>query len=319
MRPVFILFLALAILLSIACGGEQTVPTTSAPSEPTAIPVPDEPAATEEPTAQPTPTPTPEPTPTATPVPEPTATPEPTPTPQPTQTPIPTATSTPEPTSTPLPTVTPTHTATPRPTLTPTPRPTRIPWPTLTPGLPVLSMDELPQLDPAEIEKLIFEIQNAVRETEGVGVLIWDEDIAKIARRHSGDMADLGVLEHRPFGLSATDRALLSGYDCEILTDQGTIVVGFGENISRNSVVKHWFRPTAGAGPWYADDYSDEQGMAEDMVQGWLTSTKGHREILLSPDYRRAGVGVVIVDEVTSIKRGPHPRVYATVDFSRCG
>ena len=131
-------------------------------------------------------------------------------------------------------------------------------------------------------------------------------------------MADLGVLEHRPFGLSATDRALLSGYDCEVLTDRGTIVVGFGENIARTSVVNRWFRPTAGVGPWYAHDYFDEEGLAEDLVQGWLTSTKGHPDRLLSPDYRGVGVGVVIVDEVTSIKRGPHPRAYVTVDFSRC-
>ena len=58
--------------------------------------------------------------------------------------------------------------------------------------------------------------------------------------------------------------------------------------------------------------------MAKDLVRSWLTSTKGHREKLLSLDYRRVGVGVAIVDEVTSIKRGPHPRAYATVNFSKC-
>ena len=193
MRLALSLITSLAILCTtMACAGEQPATPTETP-EPT-------------PQAMATPTPTP------------------TPTPQPTTTPLPTARAVPAATATPAPTATPTL----RPIVTPTSRPRRIPRPTPTPGLPVLSMDELPQLDPAEIVQFIFEIQNAVRETEGVHVLIWDEDIAKIARRHSGNMADLGVLVDRPFGLSSTDRALLSGYDCEVLTDRGTIVVGFG-------------------------------------------------------------------------------------------
>jgi len=82
--------------------------------EPTAIPTPTAPPATES-----SPTPPPTPTPTPTPVPTPTVTALPTPTPTPT--PVPTPTPTPLPTPTPTPTPVPTPTVTALPTPTPTP------------------------------------------------------------------------------------------------------------------------------------------------------------------------------------------------------
>ena len=77
--------------------------------------------------------------------------------------------------------------------------------------------------DPVEIAAKIAELElkvhdgiNEERVNIGGAPLIWDDDLASVARAHSDDMTTRDYFSHNtPEGLDPTDRLHMAGFNCE--------------------------------------------------------------------------------------------------------
>jgi uncharacterized protein YkwD len=109
------------------------------------------------------------------------------------------------------------------------------------------------------IERSLLCLTNAHRVRNDVKPLLRDTRLSKAARAHSADMAARGFFEHTtPEGLDPSARAAAAGYPG-----------GAGENIATTS-----------------------EGTVFALFELWRTSTQGHNENMLNPNYRAAGFGV---------------------------
>ena len=248
----------------------------------------------------------------------------PTSTPMATSTPEPPPTLTPRPASTPRPVVIPVSTSTARPTtpavtvtmnrIEPSPTPLVIVLPTVprTDG-----NNDVGELDTAVIEDRVIAYINEERAQRGLNALEHFPAISHIARAHSQAMATAGLLSHNIGGKGPTDRALDAGYDCKTNSDDGSSYFqGVAENIAKRPVVRRW---RGNPGSWRAIAYDKDEGaVAKGLHEQWMSSTRGHREVILESRYHRIGVGVAIVDEFSANIGMEQPVVYATVNLSRC-
>jgi len=120
--------------------------------------------------------------------------------------------------------------------------------------------------DLALLERDTIAAVNAVRREHGLFELKENEELAAVARTHSEDMAARDYLDHvSPEGQVAADR--VEGGGIEFLS--------LAENIQFNRGM---------------DD------PAQAAVKWWMSSP-GHREAILTPEYRETGVGVVLRDD----------------------
>lgn len=121
-----------------------------------------------------------------------------------------------------------------------------------------IRFDKLANRDDLEVlSKLNYYALNGLRARNGLPVLEWHPELAKIARAHSVDMAANNMFEHHSSdGTSRKDRMLNAGID----------YMAGGENIDRGQF----------------DTF--------DALDGWLGSDV-HRENLLSTDFTHIGVG----------------------------
>lgn len=109
--------------------------------------------------------------------------------------------------------------------------------------------------------KLNFHLVNAFRVYHGLGILIWDDTTAEVARLHSVDMADNNYFSHTGLDGSAAGTRL---------SDGSINWHGCGENIN--------------AGTFSA------YGSGLESYKGWVNST-GHRANILRANWRYLGVG----------------------------
>lgn len=113
-----------------------------------------------------------------------------------------------------------------------------------------------------ELEKIVFDLVNERRRENGLSALKWSEDVAKVARLHSQNMASSKVFGHRGLdGLRVDDRAASLG----VKNWQA-----IGENIAAN---RGFANPTASA------------------VQQWMNSS-GHRASILNNGWTETGIGI---------------------------
>jgi len=118
---------------------------------------------------------------------------------------------------------------------------------------------------PAELEARAFEAVNDERRARGLAALELDPRLVEVARAHSRDMARKGYFSHvAPDGTNVQQRVRRHGLD----------FVRVGENLHKSV------------------NYEDPVAVA---VRSWLESPN-HRELMLSPDFRRTGVGVAVND-----------------------
>ena len=114
----------------------------------------------------------------------------------------------------------------------------------------------------SSLERRAFELVNAERRARGESPLVWDAELSRMARQHSGDMARSGYLDHRgPDGLDMAARARSMGI-------RGWKVLG--ENIAFN------------------EGFNDPSAFA---VERWMGSTQ-HRSNILNSQFTRTGIGV---------------------------
>jgi len=123
-----------------------------------------------------------------------------------------------------------------------------------------------PEPVPARIEEQTLAAVNAARRERNLVPLDEDPVLSEVARAHSRDMMRRRYFDHTsPDGSTAADRVLARG-----------VKYGFvGENVHRS------------------------QGMDDPVataVDAWLTS-RGHRELMLSTNFDRTGIGVAVDGE----------------------
>jgi uncharacterized protein YkwD len=154
-----------------------------------------------------------------------------------------------------------------------------------------------PEIRIPELEQRIHELINADRKANDRGPLAWDDELAKIARAHSEDMATRGYFKHvNPEGLTPMKRAEAAGYKvCQLM----------GENIYQNNlysrVITEKKRTTY--------DWNSMEKIAATTVKGWMDS-EGHRQQVLDRNYVKEGIGVAIAENEDG-------KVYVTQVF--CG
>jgi uncharacterized protein YkwD len=118
-----------------------------------------------------------------------------------------------------------------------------------------------------QVERDIFHLINKQRAAQGLEALIWNDEVAKIARMHSRNMADHRFFSHR-------------GIDGKMVNDRADSVGlskwrGIGENIAFERGYDH---PAAFA------------------VEKWMESPS-HRKNLLGQTWRESAVGVAVAPD----------------------
>lgn len=120
-----------------------------------------------------------------------------------------------------------------------------------------------------QLERQAFLILNQKRAEKGLSALVWSEDMARVARKHSQDMAQYKFFSH-------------AGHDGSLVDDRADSF-GFkkwkaiGENIAYN---RGYEKPA---------DFACER---------WMLSVS-HRDNILDSRWKEAGIGVAITAEGT--------------------
>jgi uncharacterized protein YkwD len=157
-----------------------------------------------------------------------------------------------------------------------------------------------PHADVTHLEKKIHNMVNKEREKKGLPVLLWDESLHSIARKYSQDMEQRNFFSHNdPEGRSFCDRYKAARFECRIGVGD-TICLG-AENISQFHLNNS--SSYKGCKTFFNSNTEDE--IAESVVKGWMSS-KNHGRNILTPYFKRQGIGVALSDD---------GRVYVTENF----
>lgn len=157
-----------------------------------------------------------------------------------------------------------------------------------------------PAISAADLAQRIHAQINVQRARHGLQALFWNARLAKIAERHSHDMAERRYFSHdTPEGRSFGDRYRQAGFSCQVRI--GHEIYGGAENIAlgrlynsveiRNGVAYY--------------NWNSAQQIARDTVDGWMHSP-GHRRNILTPYWRREGIGIEV---------RPDNKIYITQNF----
>lgn len=107
-------------------------------------------------------------------------------------------------------------------------------------------------------EQKMFELVNQERVKIGLKALVWNAQLAEVARKHSRDMFERGYFSHENLeGLSPFDRMEAGGITFKVA----------GENIAYAATV--------------------------DLAHGGLMRSPGHRANILEEDFGTVGIGVI--------------------------
>jgi uncharacterized protein YkwD len=120
-----------------------------------------------------------------------------------------------------------------------------------------------------ELERRIFDMLNGERASKGIAPLVWDDDVAELARVHSRNMADYKFFSHRDLeGMTVDGRAESYGM---------TGWRGIGENIAC---------------------LMGQEDPAAAAIKTWMRSP-GHRQNILGGMWNRSAVGVAVAKDGT--------------------
>jgi len=151
-----------------------------------------------------------------------------------------------------------------------------------------------------DLEKQIHALINRERTQQGLSPLTGNEELTRIARKHSQDMAKRNYFSHQsPEGRGFSWRYAQGGYSCGV-TAGDRIYMG-AENIFQNNLYDRVVY--LNGVPRY--DWNSARKIAETTVQGWMNSP-GHRKNILTPHWRSEGIGVAI---------SPDDKIYITQNF----
>ena len=157
-----------------------------------------------------------------------------------------------------------------------------------------------PKILASDLERQIHDLINKERRNHGLTPLAWDDALSGIAKMHSRDMAKRNYFSHdSPEGHDLSYRYKERGYSCAVRVDD--VIYKGAENIFQNNLYDSI--TTVNGENFY--DWNSSKKIAETTVQGWMRST-GHRKNILTPYWRREGIGVIFA---------PDDKVYITQNF----
>ena len=157
-----------------------------------------------------------------------------------------------------------------------------------------------PTVEATDLAKRIHAQINKNRNNHGLQSLDWNDTLSRIAAKHSQDMAKRNYLGHNsPEGKTFSDRYRQGGYSCGIRV--GNYIHTGAENIALSRL----YNSTTTENNITYYDWNSVQEIALKTVDGWMNSP-GHRENILTPHWRKEGIGVKI---------GPGNNVYITQNF----
>ena len=157
-----------------------------------------------------------------------------------------------------------------------------------------------PDLVIPRLEKKIHDLINAERKKKGLPALEWNDSLNRIARRYSQDMSERNFFSHNdPEGKSFINRYEEEGFECRLRVANTTC---FGaENIAQDNL----YRSVLYLDGLPSYDWNREDEIAASVVTGWMKS-KGHQENILTPYFKRQGIGISISE---------NGKVYVTQNF----
>ncbi|MGD0886263.1 MAG: CAP domain-containing protein [Thermodesulfovibrionales bacterium] len=156
-----------------------------------------------------------------------------------------------------------------------------------------------PHIDISRLEKKIHALVNEERKKKGLLVLSWDEGLHEVARKYSQDMGRRHFFSHiDPEGRCFYDRYKAAGVECNIRI--GDAICLGAENISQDNLYSSSLYQHGET----LFDWTTEDGIAESVVNRWMRSI-GHRKNILTPYFKREGLGVSLGDG----------KVYVTENF----
>jgi uncharacterized protein YkwD len=143
-----------------------------------------------------------------------------------------------------------------------------------------------PSIRVQDLEQRIHILINRERKTHGFSGIAWDDKLARIARKHSKDMASRTYFSHEsPEGRDFFFRYQEQGYTCSIRT--GTTIHMGAENIA----LGHLYRSIRTVNGVVSYDWDTIDQIAQKTVQGWMNSP-GHRKNILTPHWQNEGIGI---------------------------
>lgn len=157
-----------------------------------------------------------------------------------------------------------------------------------------------PAVSAADVAQRIHERINEERRKQKLPALAWDATLAGIAAAHSRDMANRNYIGHdSPGGHGFDHRYRQGGYRCQIRI--GRAIHTGAENVALGRLYNSM--RTVNGVAYY--DWNSAETIARRTVEGWMASS-GHRANILTPHWRRQGIGVEI---------RPDNRVLVTQNF----
>jgi uncharacterized protein YkwD len=157
-----------------------------------------------------------------------------------------------------------------------------------------------PRMVASDLEQQIHTLINKERKLHSLPPLAWDSALAVIARGHSRDMAKKKYFSHySQEGHDFSYRYKQAGYQCGVRVKR-TLYLG-AENILQNNLYDSV--TSINGNEFY--NWNSQTKIAETSVEGWMNSA-GHRKNILTPHWRKEGIGVVI---------SPDDKVYITQNF----
>lgn len=157
-----------------------------------------------------------------------------------------------------------------------------------------------PKIDAVDVARRIHALVNQERAKQKLPALAWTEPLAKIAAKHSRDMARRTYFSHdSPEGQRFSDRYRAGGYECAIRI--GDTIYGGAENLALN----HLYNSVTTVNGRSFYDWNSADDLAHQAVTGWMNSP-GHRRNILTPHWKNEGLGIAVA---------PDGKVYVTQNF----
>ena len=165
--------------------------------------------------------------------------------------------------------------------------------PSKPPPLSDLELQAAPEVKVEVIEQYVLQLVNQIRKGRKINAFGNNDQIARVARAHSMDMATRGFFSHNnPDGEDPTARARKVGFTGLVSSPAGQPRLGLSENIGKVGryatfqVVKRDGKVIRRRIRWQT-----EATMAEQLVEGWMASPPNRANIL---DSAKAYLGVGI-------------------------
>lgn len=148
-----------------------------------------------------------------------------------------------------------------------------------------------PVVTTSDLAQRIHTLVNVERKKHGLDVLTWNKPLAKIASKHSRDMAQRNYLSHdTPEGHDFGARYRQGGFTCAVTV--GKFIHTGAENIA----LARLYNSSNTINGVATYDWNTPQQIAQKVVDGWMNSP-GHRKNILTPHWKRQGIGVEIAAE----------------------